>query len=57
MHAIDEDGRITKEKPLQILPTARGCHSVRTDPTNKFAYATCIATGGTGRARRFHSAL
>lgn len=30
---------------LQVLPTTKGCHSIHADPSNRFAYATCIATG------------
>jgi 6-phosphogluconolactonase len=33
------------ENALQILPTTKGCHSIKTDPTNRFAYAACVAAG------------
>ena len=33
------------DSPLQILSTTKGCHSIQADPSNRFAYAACVAAG------------
>jgi 6-phosphogluconolactonase len=44
VHPIGEDGAVTGP-PVQTLLTARGAHSVQTDPSNTFAFVPHIAAG------------
>lgn len=37
VNPVGMDGRV--EAPLQVIPTARNAHSIRTDRTNRFAFA------------------
>ena len=54
VHTIGEDGAVM-DPPVQTLPTARGAHSVQTDPSNKFAFVPHIAAGrGPNAIFQFH---
>jgi 6-phosphogluconolactonase len=44
VHPIGEDGAVI-DFPVQKLPTARGAHSIQTDPSNNFAFVPHIAAG------------
>ncbi len=46
VHAIGEDGAATNP-PVEWLATAKGAHSMQTDPSNRFAFVPHIS-GGTG---------
>ena len=46
VHAIGEDGAAAAP-PVEWLATAKGAHSMQTDPTNRFAFVPHIS-GGTG---------
>ena len=46
VHAIGEDGAVTAP-PVEWLATAKGAHSMQTDPSNRFAFVPHIS-GGTG---------
>ena len=46
VHAIGEDGAATAP-PVEWLATAKGAHSMQTDPANRFAFVPHIS-GGTG---------
>ena len=45
VHPIGGDGAATAA-PSQTVPTARGAHSIQTDPSNKFAFVPHIAGNG-----------
>ena len=40
VNPIDDDGRALA--PHQDLPTAANAHALRTDPSNRFAFAPCL---------------
>jgi len=42
VNPVDEDGRIGE--PLQVVPTARNAHSIRTDNSNRFVYVPHLGT-------------
>jgi 6-phosphogluconolactonase len=42
VNPVGADGRV--EEPLQVIPTARNAHSIRTDNTNRFAFAPHLGT-------------
>src|SRR5215831_4872144 len=42
VNPLGADGRIGE--PLQVVPTARNAHSIRTDNTNRFAFAPHLGT-------------
>ena len=42
VNPVGADGRLGE--PLQIVPTARNAHSIRTDHTNRFAFAPHLGT-------------
>jgi 6-phosphogluconolactonase len=42
VNPVGADGRIGE--PLQVLPTARNAHSIRTDNTNRFAFVPHLGT-------------
>ena len=42
VNPVGADGRLGE--PLQVLPTARNAHSIRTDHTNRFAFAPHLGT-------------
>ena len=46
VHAIGDDGALTAP-PVEWLATAKGAHSMQTDPSNRFAFVPHIS-GGTG---------
>ena len=46
VHAIGDDGAATNP-PVEWLATAKGAHSMQTDPSNRFAFVPHIS-GGTG---------
>ena len=46
VHAIGEDG-VATNPPVEWLATAKGAHSMQTDPSNRFAFVPHIS-GGTG---------
>lgn len=46
VHAIGDDGAATAP-PVEWLATAKGAHSMQTDPSNRFAFVPHIS-GGTG---------
>ena len=46
VHAIGDDGAATRP-PVEWLATAKGAHSMQTDPSNRFAFVPHIS-GGTG---------
>ena len=46
VHAIGDDGAATTP-PIEWLATAKGAHSMQTDPTNRFAFVPHIS-GGNG---------
>jgi 6-phosphogluconolactonase len=41
--AVGSDGRVSAE-PLQVIPTGRNAHSIRTDNTNRFVYVPHLGT-------------
>ena len=41
--AVGADGRVNEA--AQVLPTAANAHCIRTDPSNRFAYAACLGGG------------
>jgi 6-phosphogluconolactonase len=43
LNAIGVDGRVSAE-PLQLIPVGRNAHSIRTDGSNRFAYAPTLGT-------------
>lgn len=45
VHSIGHDGAVTGP-PVLSLPTARGAHSIQTDPSNTFAFVPHIARNG-----------
>ncbi len=45
VHPIGEDGAVS-EPPVEWLETARGAHSIRTDPSNRFAFSPHVAGDG-----------
>jgi 6-phosphogluconolactonase len=45
VHPISEDGEASAP-PAQLLDTARGAHSIQTDPSNTFAFVPHIAVRG-----------
>ena len=45
VHPIGDDGAIV-DPPALRLPTARGAHSIQTDPSNSFAFVPHIAGNG-----------
>ena len=45
VHLIGEDGAVS-EPPVEWLETARGAHSIRTDPSNRFAFSPHVAGDG-----------
>lgn len=45
VHPIGEDGAVS-EPPVEWLETARGAHSIRTDPSNRFAFSPHVASDG-----------
>jgi 6-phosphogluconolactonase len=42
VNPVGADGRVGA--PLQVIPTARNAHSIRTDNTNRFAFAAHLGT-------------
>jgi 6-phosphogluconolactonase len=42
VNPVGVDGRV--DEPLQVIPTARNAHSIRTDNTNRFAFAPHLGT-------------
>src|SRR5260370_16728138 len=42
VNAVGADGRVGE--PLQVIPTARNAHSIRTDNTNRFVFLPHLAT-------------
>ena len=46
VHAIEENGAATNP-PVEWMTTAKGAHSMQTDPSNRFAFVPHIS-GGTG---------
>lgn len=46
VHAIGDDGAVASP-PVEWLATAKGAHSMQTDPSNRFAFVPHIS-GGTG---------
>src|SRR5215831_9178877 len=42
VNPVGADGRVGE--PLQVVPTARNAHSIRTDNTNRFAFAPHLGT-------------
>jgi 6-phosphogluconolactonase len=42
VNPVGADGRVGE--PLQVIPTARNAHSIRTDNTNRFAFAPHLGT-------------
>ena len=45
VHPIGDDGAVTSP-PVQSVATARGAHSIQTDPSNRFAFVPHIAGNG-----------
>jgi 6-phosphogluconolactonase len=43
VNAVGADGRVAAE-PLQVIPTGRNAHSIRTDQTNKSVYVPTLGT-------------
>jgi 6-phosphogluconolactonase len=43
VNAVGVDGRVTGE-PLQVVPTGRNAHAIRTDNTNRFVYVPHLGT-------------
>ena len=48
--AVGADGRVTSE-PVQVVPTARNAHAIRTDNTNRFVFVPHL---GTDQIFQFH---
>jgi 6-phosphogluconolactonase len=42
VNAIDKDGKVGE--PIQVIPTARNAHSIRTDNTNRFVFVPHLGT-------------
>ena len=42
VNAIGKDGKVSE--PLQVIPTARNAHSIRTDNTNRFVFVPHLGT-------------
>ena len=42
VHAIAADGSVEPDA-LQTIQTSHGCHSIQTDPSNRFVYVPCVA--------------
>ena len=43
VNAVGSDGRVAPE-PLQVIPTGRNAHAIRTDESNKFVYVPSLGT-------------
>ena len=61
VHSLGVNGAISAE-PVQCMTTTTGCHSFKTDRSNKFAFAPCVAAGEPGAGNRifqfkFHCGL
>jgi 6-phosphogluconolactonase len=52
VHPIRDDGAAS-DPPVQRLETARGAHSIQTDPSNRFAFVPHIAGRGPNEIRQF----
>jgi 6-phosphogluconolactonase len=48
VNPIGADGRVGE--PLQVIPTARNAHAIRTDNTNRFVFVPHLGTGCDPRA-------
>jgi 6-phosphogluconolactonase len=42
VNAIDKDGKVGE--PIQVIPTARNAHAIRTDNTNRFVFVPHLGT-------------
>ncbi len=52
VHAIGEDGAVM-DPPIERRETARGAHSIQTDPSNRFAFVPHIAGRGPNEIWQF----
>lgn len=52
VHPIDEGG-VVRTPPVEWLSTARGAHSLQTDPSNKYAYVPHISGRGPNTILQF----
>jgi 6-phosphogluconolactonase len=52
VHPIGNDGAAS-DPPIERLETARGAHSIQTDPSNRFAFVPHIAGRGPNEIRQF----
>jgi 6-phosphogluconolactonase len=43
VNAVDADGRVAPE-PLQVIPTGRNAHSIRTDASNRYVYVCTLGS-------------
>jgi 6-phosphogluconolactonase (cycloisomerase 2 family) len=53
IHAIGDDGAVV-DPPIERRETARGAHSIQTDPSNRFAFVPHIAGRGPNELWQFH---
>ena len=43
VNAVSRDGHVAAE-PVQVIPTGRNAHSIRTDESNRFVYVTTLGS-------------
>src|SRR5207249_6661450 len=43
VNAVRRDGHVAAE-PVQVIPTGRNAHSIRTDESNRFVYVTTLGS-------------
>ena len=52
IHPLNHDGAVGAP-PVEVRPTARGAHSIQTDPSNRFAFVPHIAGRGPNQILQF----